>query len=302
MMQSLIDYINDEWSRDWVKHAKRVYGYARKNSPSRLFVSDFWSHIGSCSSITWNYIHTHRYRSWDFPTVSCNPNITWEIVQANKYEDWDYTSLTDMPYQVVYDLTNNDVEVDFIGVSSHSRVTLEMIRANPNKWDGHGLSSNPNVTREFFDSHPGLEWDFKTISTNPNLTSWDDVCAWDSMDYCDRHPGYAIAYNPNVTFELVLNDIEENGTDWGLSSLSSNPSTTPEIIEAHPEVNWNYMDLSKNPSMSWKFVFKHVNKGWWWNDVLRNPMNGGKQKFVGNMLIKKGIDKDLCKDILSLVT
>ena len=81
------------------------------------------------------------------------------------------------------------------------------------KW----AQQNENMTLDFINQYPTLEWSYSDLSSNPN-----------------------------ITIEFILDHIDEK---WDWQKLSKNPSMTPSIISANPHLKWHWQYISRNPSI-----------------------------------------------------
>jgi len=115
---------------------------------------------------------------------------------------------------------------------------------------GMVLTSNPNLTLEFIDSHEWL-WNRNGLVQNPNITTeWLEA---NEGKFCDYRGGVwgIISHHPCITIDYVCATPHHA---WDVPGLSRNPNITPEIINSYPKIPWGPHWLYLNPSITWDFI------------------------------------------------
>ena len=155
-------------------------------------------------------------------SIHSNPNITWDIIKATPV-DWNIGA-----------------------VSENKTVTYDVIKTDPNYgWEPMFLVRNPNITLDhILELFPGIrlhEDDLDNFSENKNIT-WD---------YVQAHPGVDWNYidlsnNKNITWDIIKNTPDL----WYWSSITERIPW--EIIKSNPMYPWKYEFLHYNNSTTWK--------------------------------------------------
>jgi len=100
------------------------------------------------------------------------------------------------------------------------------------------------------------------------------------MKYEDKLDWDSISRNPNITMEIIENNLDKS---WNWKYISMNPNITMEIIENNPDKpwKWGYNGISRNPNITMKFINDNPNKSWDWNCISKNP-NITIKEFIRN--------------------
>jgi len=103
------------------------------------------------------------------------------------------------------------------------------------------VSSNPNITPEFVDTH--LDWPW----------NWHLICS-----------------NKNFTIEWIEGKKDMTKDDWGYG-LSSNPRLTIDCVIRNPNAAWCWLDVSRNPGITIDDIIDNIELPWVWQGVIYNP-------------------------------
>lgn len=126
----------------------------------------------------------------------------------------------------------------------------KLLDAFPDKpWKWENVISNPNMTIEYFDSHPDI---FKKhLSSNY---------------YSYRHYEKSLEHlssNPNLTLDYILRNLNTHkvySSIFNWSQISQNPGITLENIEKHPTLPWSWSYVAKNPNITTEFIIRNKSK------------------------------------------
>jgi hypothetical protein len=150
-------------------------------------------------------------------------------------------------------------KISYCGLSLNENVTMDYIRANPDKpWNWFGISRNPNLTTEFIDENPDKMWDWDEIAGHANVT----------MDYIKANPdkpwfgGYYylytyVSYNPNLTVEFIKANPD---IKWNWQAISEHIKL--EEIDSNPDMPWNMYFVFKNQHITGKYIRENSHKKW----------------------------------------
>jgi hypothetical protein len=69
----------------------------------------------------------------------------------------------------------------------------------------------------------------------------------------------ALSSNPNITFDIVKENINEQ---WDWYELSRNPNMTCDIVKENIDKPWNWSYLCLNPNIIFEFVKETMDKPW----------------------------------------
>lgn len=199
-----------------------------------------------------------------------------------------YIDLTDFIYQNVdinYILNHQEVDWDWIRISSSKNIKMEDVWNNPQlNWNWNALSKNPNVTMKEVKNHKEINWNFYFLSENPGIFMKDvkenineDWVWWLMGTKKDITIEDAIKINENKGNLKLKN---QSGTiifDSDLTRnifwqrLSSNPAIKIKEIKRTKHLPWSYNKLSSHPLLTLEDVLEDLNKPWNWNSISSHP-------------------------------
>lgn len=234
---------------------------------NNLFYDEIWKISLLCiaKSTNWKTVQTNTNIKWNYKALSYNSNITLDIIISHYSEDWDWTEISKRP-----------------------ELTWEIIENNPKiKWDWIQILSHPNITWEIIKKYI----DLSNISTVSNICEKNerykefqqDVDIWKNSKSYDEYlrniilvnfnsKAYknwkSISKNPNITWDIILSNINE---PWNWRGISENPNISLSIIEKHPNFPWNWKNISKNINITWENINNNLNKPWNWNLISKHP-------------------------------
>lgn len=103
-----------------------------------------WESISANPNIKWEDINRYSELPWDFKGVSRNPNITLDMVYTIPTAKWSFGNLAKNP--------------NIIGIYTVDRRYLNLIKPHLSLINKY-FSENPAVTWEFIQQHPHIDWD-----------------------------------------------------------------------------------------------------------------------------------------------
>jgi len=81
----------------------------------------------------------------------------------------------------------------------------------------------------------------------------------------------ALSANPNISLEILEENMENPDIKWDARFVSENPNITMEFIKNHPNFQWNWQSILRNPNITWKDIESNLDVRWEWNPISRNP-------------------------------
>jgi len=194
---------------------------------------ELWYNISMNSNVTMDMIRKYNDKPWIRDAIFCNPNLDLQYVvdtitelQLNK-KNKDQTTkvITDGWYRY------------------RAACTLPLSVIDDNKaqypWLCHdtGLSSNPQLTEIYINSHPEVGWRWsQIISNNTNIsTNYIETCVI-NKHIDDQNKKQNV--NQGTNYQQQQQDI-----NWRLVS-GRNPNVDVDYIEQHRQRNWNWELLS----------------------------------------------------------
>ena len=63
-----------------------------------------------------------------------------------------------------------------------------------------------------------------------------------------------VSCNPNITWDIIINNLDTDIYPWNWSKISRNPNITWEIIQSNPDKPWDWSEISFN-----KFTLRKKN-------------------------------------------
>jgi hypothetical protein len=247
-----------------------------------------WERLGANRNITMKIIKDNIGKPWLLSSICNNRNITIEFLR--EYENKELHGQT----------------LDWNVLSSNRRLTLDMLRAFPDKrWDWKQISDNYCLTIEWLIEFPDKPWNWKDITKHRNIT----------VEHIQQYPNFPwvteeLCWNKNMTLELALeNHIKWswNKIEWNI--LCFNNNLPIEIILEKQNMTvfdkdgkyitpWKWNWLSKNKHLTMKIVKNNLDKNWNWYDITLNA-NISLDDILANpdypwdlnvLCIKDGID------------
>ena len=255
--------------------------------------------ISKNPNITMEDIEKHKYFVWDPVAIMDNPNLTYETYTTkiyseilNKYhpkcdhivENCDGSScdccqcwvvvsgrVYNHPNMNIITLLNSIVdnseyccvEEAWKQVGSNPNLTLDIINNPKYKQDlledVSNLSNNPNLTVEFLQEHPDLNWDWDALTKNRAFKIND--LENKNLPWTDN-----LTNNPNITPDYLIKNklmdpihwnvvsrymsikyiMDNKHLPWNYYNLSLNENLTLDDIKNNPDIHWNYSNLSRN--------------------------------------------------------
>lgn len=165
------------------------------------------------------------------------------------------------------------------------------------------ISKNPNLTWDFIQSHPQINWDYYILAKHPIIT-WEIVNA---HGFIAQSKGY---YHPDILDTLEEWEVKQykkenkmrakGCIEWYMKRLLQNPNiplykleeqyqrkfadyfeyifTNPQITLARVEeylkngVSVNFRKLSRNPNLTQEFIEKYIGENWNWAALTVHPV------------------------------
>jgi hypothetical protein len=148
------------------------------------------------------------------------------------------------------------------------------------------VSANPKLTFKNHNKYPKNDY----LSQNPNLT-FDVV-----LNNLDNNWDFEeLSSHPNLSFDFVFNHIDIIEWNWYLLSRHKNLSF--DIIQDYFNLNysdhinsvhkWDMKGLSENPNLTIDFIIRNHTENWDWKLISGNDMNISKGKYLKSKLIKQ---------------
>ena len=228
-----------------------------------------WTFISKNPNITMEIIEEYPNKPWDwYNGVSANENITIEFVEKHKNKDWNWTFLSHHVYVDEAIILKYLFNWDYNELSKNKHVTLDLVMANKSLlWNRISLMENPNMTIEFYKTHPKMfNYIFSdTLSKNPTFSLKDLI-----NGYVYWFWEIVFRYNHNVTFDFYRQYLAGRGIS--VKYLSNNPNITLDIIENNPTLDWDWKLISCNPNITIGFIQKNIDKFnlFDWYEISRN--------------------------------
>ena len=136
-----------------------------------------------------------------------------------------------------------------------NRISMNLIKKYPYKWNYWTLSKNPNIIEEFILKYPNKNWDIKYLINNNKITDFIILSKFKKITQgiINRYPNKPwdwewLIKNTDINVEkyISFNLIEKYQYKWNYYLLSKNPNITKEFILKYPYKNWNKLYLIKN--------------------------------------------------------
>lgn len=223
-----------------------------------------WDSLSQNPNITLLFIDMTPYLFWDFAYVSYNPNLDMYYILNNLHKDWNWSGISCNPGITLWDIKsypNLPWEYNFI--SRNPNININYILNNIEKnWDWYEISLNPSITLEDIDIYNHLPWDWKNILTRSDITL-DFVLKYENKfniptniheQYLSQIFGRSIRSETRVRREIF-------------ETIGSSPCITLENIQRYSYL-FSQKQLSKNPNVTLEYIFSHLlGSSWNWMDI-----------------------------------
>ena len=150
-------------------------------------------------------------------------------------------------------------------VHANPNITPEFIDNHPEvNWNWRNLSGNKSITEEYIDKHSDKpwNWEFMTLDRNfsPDFIS-KYSCKWNTFSR------YYISCNSNLTVDdfLSLPNFE-----WVLEAVISNIKITSEFIRTYDCISRYIDELSANPNIVPSIIEEYPVDIWNWNEISKH--------------------------------
>lgn len=180
-ISTLLENLHLPWNRHDICKNKSVT-IEHLNS-GLLPVSVSMIRVSQNPNITWDIIQEHPQYNWRYHYYSKNPTLQWKNVIEHLELPWDFDAISYHPNVTYADICDNiTLPWTYNSMVQNPNIGLDTLFSSTNnsKWftkrnhPRNKLNCNPNVTWQFIQSNPQIQWNYQFISANPNLT-WDII-------------------------------------------------------------------------------------------------------------------------------
>ncbi len=213
----------------------------------RRFPRHKWdiNRVSSNPNITWEIISTYKKFCWKWCYVNSNPNITPEIIRNNPDKGMSLDFLKE-------DESGEDESGDEEDRKYTSSLEY-LIKQSITEKSTYSLSIDPRVTWDFVQKNRrNIKWHGSALSQNPNISI--NII----LKYQARHP--CTALYPKRTCSPITNTIVEQKKKeklqtiyWNWINVSRNPNVTFKVVMNNLEQPWDFAELSDN-----KFLYDNI--------------------------------------------
>lgn len=137
------------------------------------------------------------------------------------------------------------------------------------------LALNKNITWEIIKENIDKPWDLYWLGRNPNITF--DLFVNEILpfykehniknEHSDTYYTDELGENPNITWEIVINN---PSFPWNYSCLSKNPNITLDIVKNNKTKQWNWFKLSSYLKITFQDVLNNLDLPWCFNGLSLN--------------------------------
>lgn len=221
-----------------------------------------WCAISGHNNVTFEMIKNNDKIPWNYEGILSNKNIGFdELVEyVIKFNNLDKTDWVNEIIQMEKGQLTDDKSATFNQLLKNKGITVnDIMKYKELPWDYYSLSLNCNITWDFVleNIDEDWDWDLDGLFSRPT-NSWDDIKKygpliledWDEnnvLDNFDESTVNHISTNPNITWNIIANNMHEN---WDWSGVTVNPNITMKIINDNPSVPWDKNLIYKNKSIS----------------------------------------------------
>ena len=277
-----------------IREGKRTYlEYLKKNSnfKTRLEIIENpdtcdLETIFKKQFITWKIIENTPDKTWDWRSISINPNITWEIINNNQTKPWKDKILYNQ--NITWDIIESSrrnlriSSQSWASISKRSDVTWEIIENNPNiPWDWSSISKNPNITLEIIEKNPDKPWVWSSILQNPSCFitfemveknidksfNWKDLTDF-LANYRQMNEDGLLSQREKAPMwlDIVCRKHARRAARGSVKCTPARYKIVCDIIEKNPDKPWDWKELSLCSNIrTSEFIQKNIDKPWDWD-------------------------------------
>ena len=189
-----------------------------------------------------------------------------EYVQAFNSKCITWNILINKEYMKLYDMPNNYI------LGNHPNIGWDIIKKYMSKWY--------EVT-----------YDYNDIDNNIDDNIDDDINYY-------KYNMYQQEKNPNITFDIIINNMPRYFYNW--NKISENKNITTEILIKYPDKPWNYKRLSENKNITIDYIVNNIDKDWIWYQITKRAKLEDIQKYPNLPwnYVELGSNKDITWDMI----
>jgi len=224
------------------------------------------------------FFFKHPELKIDYELLSYNPNITYEYIVENKYFLWNniilnkrfgkniknyminYKYYNDLHrfyiFDILYEIYESWENIKYIEQNYNHKIRYQLLSMNKNiSWDiiinnidkdwnfEYLIIYNETITIDIILNNKIYfnNYCLKLLSKNKSI-KWIDIVKHNKIEWNYQD----LSLNPNITFDIVLNNLDKK---WCFHRLSSNPNITIDIIIQYNQFNWSMYWYSYNPKI-----------------------------------------------------
>lgn len=210
----------------------------------KLKVKSDMNIVSYVCNIEWDYRDVY-----DYSNLSQNPHLTTEfilrILQEDNNKPWSWRILIErglITEQTVHD--HPEINWPYLYMINRG-VTLDFVdKCCPGFFDNHAITTYyaNQVSMQFIDAHPNMDYDW-----------------------------YALSLKPNLTYDFVVKYILAD-KPWNYEGLTFTCSSfIMDLIDRFPKIRWDWTYLSKEGPINIDFVVRHPKQRWVWKLLTKNP-------------------------------
>ena len=276
---------NDSLSMDFY-HKFIAEGIAENDTT--LDQCHFWEYLSEHPKLTMEDVERYPDRPWSWSSLITNLGRNPEYFHQKFYSNPRFTFVE---RHCMYNCVGNAdwITIDYIlehpnfawcwsEIAARRDVTLPILTKilplleYDCETNYPNMCRNPNLTINYIESHPEIEWCWRELSRNANipvqtiLSTPHHTWGWKSLS---SHPG------------LTWTDVQANPNQgWSWFCLSQHPNITVQTILENPNYPWEWKSVSSNPNLGWAQVQGNLKKRWDWGYLSRNSMDLDRKRWV----------------------
>ncbi len=248
----------------------------------------------------WNYISRHKYITREI--IEANPHCPWTpYIVIHKGCNWEFIKpyiekeikniyhKCDIGYYTNHRGDMDDEKFDemtkalFKCIGENPYITWDIIRNEELLYSNIQLLSHSKaimaITGDIMEANPHIHWD--PYSVMEKGCNWEFIKPYvmkelDKTHLCCFVPRYyyddydelvnnvynSLAKNPNITWDVISNDVLLYSR---LEYLSYSNSITWDIVLDNPFLDWNWTAITKKAEITMEIVKEHLDAPWdWW--------------------------------------
>ena len=194
--------------------------------------------------------------------ITRNPNVSGSFIMKNLNSfPWDFSEImerTDIPIEQIFAIIPPE-KINMATVSNRDDLTINYVEEHPElDWCYYFLSKNKTLTLDFVERHKECDWNWVAIFTNTNIIAYDALMRFPDKINDEYFADHHIFTKTTWGFSLAeAVDLPPSVLQMFLHSYMDR-NINIDIIREYPHFAWHWFAISNNPNLSAEFISEYA--------------------------------------------